>query len=178
MVETTLGSLAPTDAGRDAIHIAVMPVMAAQILMPGDHIGFFLGSVIEVIAVNRMVKGLGIVDPFLTAPVQVGERFLMVLYPRTITGLTHVWTHPDIPSPAPRNITDAAFAQQVLTRFGNRVGWSYDNTVERLTDYAESGFQDFSNDEGIELDESVWDALEAITGMRCVHRTNYFSCAC
>jgi hypothetical protein len=80
------------DRRRDAIHIAVAPVTAAEVLRPGQHVGLVRPGDLE--AVGPCDKPLGIVDPFLPGPVEPGQRFWLFLYPNTITGLRHVWTHP------------------------------------------------------------------------------------
>lgn len=77
---------------RDAIHIAVAPVMAAEQLTPGQHVGFVDRTKAMVGTNTRQL--LGIVDPFLPGPVSEGTRFYLCLYPRTITGLRHDWNHP------------------------------------------------------------------------------------
>jgi len=75
---------------RDAIHIAVAPVKAAQQLTPGEHVGL-----VGINTVAPCDKNIGIVDPFLTRIVEPDERFYLFLYPTTITSLRHVWVHPD-----------------------------------------------------------------------------------
>lgn len=77
---------------RDAIHIAVAPVTAAVRLMPGQHVGLVEAQSAEL--VGPCAANIGIVDPFLPEPVEPGQRFWLFLYPGTITGLRHVWTHP------------------------------------------------------------------------------------
>jgi hypothetical protein len=71
-----LGKLVEGDPGRDAIHIAVLPMLALAEMQPGQHTTH------------------GVVDPFLTEPVQPGQRYWLFLWPGSITSLRHVWEHP------------------------------------------------------------------------------------
>jgi len=80
------------DRRRDAIHIAVAPVTAVERLSPGQHVGLVREDDPEL--VGPCDRTIGVVDPFLTAEVEPGRRFWLFLFPGTITGLRHVWTHP------------------------------------------------------------------------------------
>lgn len=102
--QTTLGVLLDATAQRDAIHIAVAPVIAAHILSPGEHVGFISGEAEDRDKVGRTTPKLGIVDPFLQTAVMPGQRFWLFLYPQTITSLRHNWTHPAFAAadPGPR----------------------------------------------------------------------------
>jgi hypothetical protein len=77
---------------RDAIHIAVAPVTAAERLAPGQHVGLIEPGNLELVGPSG--TSIGVVDPFLTNDVEPGQRFWLLLYPGTITGLRHVWSHP------------------------------------------------------------------------------------
>jgi len=103
----TVGKLLDATVGRDAIHFALAPVVAEERLRPGQHIGFAReGDTTYVVAATNddmpprttagmpRVAALGIVDPFLPESVSPGQRFWMFLFPNTITGLRHVWSHP------------------------------------------------------------------------------------
>lgn len=100
MSELPLGKIIDGEQQRDAIHIAVAPVIAACSLSPGQHVGFVEGSIEQVEAIAdgprspQNKPAIGIVDPFLTVRVMTGDRFWMFLYPQTITSLRHDWTHP------------------------------------------------------------------------------------
>ncbi len=90
-----LGHPPEPDARRDAVHIAVAPVVAAHRLRPGDHVGFFPhGEYGEKRLVGYGFPKIGVVDPFLTSEVEEGQSFWMFLFPGTVTSLRHVWTHP------------------------------------------------------------------------------------
>lgn len=88
----TLGTIIGPHEKRDAIHLAVIPIMAPDEISPGQHVdreGYLTNKYSE--------RAVGIVDPFLKNPVNAGEWFWVVLYPRQITSLRHVWSHPAFP---------------------------------------------------------------------------------
>lgn len=91
----SLGKLIDENAKRDAIHIAVAPVVATERLSPGQSIGLVGHGNTQVRASN---VGQGIVDPFLSGAIFPGDRFYMWLTPNTITSLRHQWTHPNFDS--------------------------------------------------------------------------------
>lgn len=64
---------------------------AGEILEPGAHVGVNNGVALS----DGTLKSVGIVDPFLKKPVKKGQIFWLIIYPRTITSLKHVWEHPD-----------------------------------------------------------------------------------
>lgn len=92
----SLGTIIKETEKRDAIHLAVEPVIAGDRLLPGDHILLDPNNGKAFRA--PLNQGLGIVDPFLGQVIQPGERFWLVVYPRQITSLRHVWEHPAFPA--------------------------------------------------------------------------------
>ena len=91
-----LGHMPAADARRDAVHVAVAPVVAVELLLPGEHIGLYEDG-----RAGSAAKHIGVVDPFRRQEVQPGERFWLFLYPGTVTSLRHVWTHPAFKTRAP-----------------------------------------------------------------------------
>lgn len=89
-----LGEQPSADAKRDAIHIAVIPLEAGEQLYPGCEVGVLSDG-----RASRNMPAIGIVDPFIGGfkSIEKGQRAWVLLYPKTITGLRHVWHHPDIP---------------------------------------------------------------------------------
>jgi hypothetical protein len=87
-----LGKLCDDNDRRDAVHVAVAPVIAAENLQWAQHVK--LNAKGEAVAAYSEDDSIGLVDPWLTDHVRPGERFWLFLKPGTITGLRHVWTHP------------------------------------------------------------------------------------
>lgn len=92
----TLGTIIDDRAARGAIHIAVQPSIAGERLYPGDEVCYVNGKS------THEGKMVGIVDPFLKDTVRVGQRFWLLVFPRKITSLRHVWEHPDFPEEEPK----------------------------------------------------------------------------
>lgn len=90
------------DRRRDAVHVAVAPVTAAEPLRPGQRVGFTPADQTEVVGAVEPGRAVGLVDPYLTDDVRPGQRFWLFLYPNTVTSLRHVWTHPAFAPKVPR----------------------------------------------------------------------------
>lgn len=92
--EAKLGTIPTGDEGRDAVHTAIVPVRAAERLMRGTPVKLTPdGKALPCLA----REAIGVVDPFRAdgeRAVPEGDWFWLCMYPKTITGLRHVWDHP------------------------------------------------------------------------------------
>jgi hypothetical protein len=132
-----IGKKLEAEAHRDAIHIAVAPVIAGVRLHPGQPIGFEKDG-----RVGRAKKLVGIVDPYLTEPVYEDERFYMFLFPNTITGLRHEWSHPafDGQPEAPKVISQTDHKQKSrewLDGHANSMGLTLEAMLDHAQDWIE-----------------------------------------
>ena len=95
---------------RDAIHVAVAPVVAGEDLDVAMCVDVENG-----VAVRAFVgEGVGVVDPYLMANVKKGQRFWLFLYPGTAQGLRHSWTHPAFAAKAPLTVEEIQKALQQI----------------------------------------------------------------
>lgn len=156
-----LGKLITTPQQRDAVHVAIAPVIADEDVSPGQHVGF--------VAKNRVSpaaeKLIGIIDPFLDDNVPADLHCWLVMYPDTITGLRHEWSHPEFEDTAHsvayvRNAADLCGItyEQLLTDCRNYItgdGWHINmGSNEMYKDVVWSEFWlHFTNITGIETDE-------------------------
>lgn len=87
METNQLGQKLERYIGKDAIHIAMISVKAVCRLYPGQKV--------DRDGLPTFISPVGIVDPFLSSFVEPEEYFWLCLFPKSITGMRHVWTHPD-----------------------------------------------------------------------------------
>lgn len=87
----------PEELGvKDAIHVAIVSVRAAQLLQPGQRCT--MNEFNEAVA---HPKGEGVVDPFLRHAVTRGENFQFLLDQTEVPNVRHMWDHPKISFAAP-----------------------------------------------------------------------------
>lgn len=160
----TLGMIHQHDEKRDAIHLGVEPVEAGEQLAVGAIIGIKDGKAYQSTKRNG-IKALGIVDPFLESKVLPGQRFWLVVMPRQITSLRHVWEHPDFPDSretshvvvAPKAWDDLSDAERKThVSIGTELGkaWEFmENYAEELSDYEGDITAEQLFDQGLEAIE-------------------------
>lgn len=198
----TLGTIIDENQKRDAIHVAVEPVVAGEKLQPGDHVTITDGLAYE----TAPGAGLGIVDPFLCLRVKKGERFWLLIYPRKITSLRHVWSHPSFPEeqllqakseerPPQAQADDAktkARSEEWLREFCSNSGNcpKYEDVMKAVTNYgsdSKDGYYRYENDGEYlffggqdasgDIPDEFWDHVEIVTG-KSYPRAKYFACSC
>lgn len=174
----TLGMIIGPNEARDAIHLAVEPVIAGEVLLPGDDVGLIDGK-----AYSCGGKHVGIVDPFLKAPVYPGQRFWLVVYPRTITSLRHVWEHPDFPASPDLKVPEIREeSEQWLRDYADSIDETFNSLMTAAQNYLEYGeyFNRGEKFEGIYLPSEFWYHYQTYTG-KVVHpdyQHSFFSCSC
>lgn len=176
---------------RDAIHIAVMPVIAHAELSVGEDIGYSNGK-------TTSNNPIGIVDPFLKETVEEGEMFYMFLYPNSITSLKHLWTHPNVNDEIVETVAPTKKESEIWLRNfidqGDCPG--YDvliAAVEGKDIHTVKGYEDvdwagysidheyfhFSGlDAHSEIPEEFWVHMENVTGKKIKYKPASFSCSC
>lgn len=175
----TLGTII-TNGGRDAIHLAVEPVIAGEFIRVGQDIGIINGK-----AYAKAEKKLGIADPFLKNDIQPDEMFWLVVYPRKITSLRHVWEHPEFDKETTNDQSDLSEkkkSEQWIRDFAQNIPLDYHTLMEGADDYLKSGeYLSFGGLlEGGYVPDEFWDHYETVTGKTVPidDRGSFFSCSC
>lgn len=179
----TLGTLITANEKRDAIHLAVENVVAKQLLLAGEHVtadGHRVGA--------SHPHAVGIVDPFLTDPVEEGQRFWLVIYPRQIHSLRHVWTHPAFPDApevkAVKPLSTGAASEQWLIDWCSKHDCPSWSTVRYTIEGhgAVQGHPDYlhfiGHDAHAAIPPEFWVHVENVLGYRLAGKPSFFSCSC
>lgn len=200
MKDVRLGQLCDTEDKRDAIHIAVAPVVCVKEVWPGQALALLMPGDNETVKPARNDKEtIGIVDPFLKDPVTAGVRFWMCLKPYTITGLRHEWTHPQFSPERPadlhervRQVTDALLgsSEKWLRGFAAKYDLDYSDMIETAKNpNTKTGDNFFTSgaqingweDTDPEEQDAFWMHLERLTGRTFDHEHREkieWSCSC
>jgi len=183
----TLGMIHEREEKRDAIHLAVIPAVAGESLWPGTDVVMRGG----VARCCTRAEGVGIVDPFLPAQqVDKGQRFWLIIYPRKITSLRHVWSHPAFPDELPVETpkaeqADARQAAEAWMRvLAENMGLSYGALLGHAESWLETEDYVVQKDAETWRDEfdaeGFWPRYELVTGKVVPerYRVAFFSCSC
>jgi hypothetical protein len=183
-----LGKFLKDDEGeRDAVHVAVIPVWAGEELSRGEIVHFVGGKIDTVMRCDTGEAAIGIIDPFLaTMTVPKGKRVWLFLYPNTVTGMKHHWSHPVVDGQAAtrdamRRLGVVTDSEKWLKTLAAEQGVSYDSLVDAFSQkHGEICFgQDIDYDKiGSEM---FWEHMEDVTGKKFdeSHRESVtYRCAC
>lgn len=187
----TLGMIHQHDEKRDAIHLGVEPVLAGETLYPSQHIGLIDGKAYS--SEYRDIKLLGIVDPFLTKPIKEGQKFWLVVYPRQITSLRHVWEHPNFPDSREtghvekENSHERSEAEIWLRGYADDLDINFDELISYGVANAQrrpGSWEDYLCDggklEGESTSNEFWEQLSVYMDIKIPeeNKTNFFTCSC
>jgi hypothetical protein len=180
----TLGTIIGDGEKRDAIHLAVENVVAGERLSPGEHINLRDGKAYA----TAGGKNVGIVDPFLQCHVNAGDRFWLVVYPRQIKSLRHVWEHPDFPASVETQVqvvaSPEAESKAWIETFATELDQTYSRLMEAARKWIEESDWTYDNSETYkEVDYAKWPIFwkhfEIVTGQKVVnHDDTFFTCSC
>lgn len=186
----TMGSILPDDVGgRDAVHVAVISAIAGSNLYPGRDIGLLSihAETGECIASDGDgVDKIGIVDPFLKTSVKPNQRFWLYLYPRTITGLSHHWSHPAFPDAKPRALyappAQKLASEQYIDNLARPFGFTGERMIEAAKEWVanQEYWCDGGTFEGSRVPDEFWTHFERATGTSVDHdkKQSFFTCSC
>ena len=194
----TLGTII-TDGGRDAIHLAVEPVVAGEKIWPGQDIGLKDGRAYNQASIHG-IKYLGIADPFLKEAIMPEQKFWLIVYPRQITSLRHVWEHPDFVATEEKidsgevvfkaavtiqtsGKTPQQISEEWLRAYADEIDESYENLMSVADSHQGGGnYPDYiiqgGRFEGESTPDEFWEHYALVRGVKNPVRSSFFSCSC
>lgn len=187
-LDTVGKKLVRGDERRDAVHFAVAPVQPAkgQFLRPGERVLLAPGSADTVVSWDYDGEPVGIIDPFLDGYVTDKDRCWLFLFPSTITGLRHEWTHPAFPNQsgaadAQQSEPALAYSERWLRGFAEKYRGDYEEMIAGVADGSGAFFGRDLEYSDFRSNSEFWRHVSIVTGKQFteMHMENTsFRCAC
>jgi hypothetical protein len=188
-----LGKKNPPRMERDAIHIAVVQMVCGEDYMSaGDHVFIMPGTTDTIMSKDKCYGDhgqIGVIDPFITEfGMKKGDRVWVFLYPNTVTGLRHEWSHPAFAEAERLAGPNVSESELWLRKFAAEWGFDYENMLD-VGINPESGWG-YITAQGVDLHsvgelgedhDLFWHHLEIMTGKKYdeFHRGKVgWSCSC
>ena len=175
--------------GRDAVHFAVAPVIAKGFLRAAERVKLVPGTTDTVMAWNYDDEPpVGIIDPFLDCHyVTDGDRCWLFLFPSTITGLRHEWTHPAFPAAqqplavAQQDVSSVLYSERWLRGFAEKYQGDYAKMIAGVVAGKGAFFGDDLEYSDFQPGSEFWKHVSIVSGKTFTdeHMENTsFRCAC
>lgn len=190
--EAKLGTIPGGNEGRDAVHVAIIPVQAAQLLTPGLYVKLNAENKAE----PSTSEAVGIVDPFLgVGCLNKDEWFWLCLFPKSVTSLRHVWEHPAFPltnavptSTSPR-ADEKAKSKEWITNYvrshcpywESKMDYGYSEFIDRVKENREIFYygSDCHSLSDVEDANELFYHLSVVLGIRInAEYFEWFNCSC
>ncbi len=170
---------------KDAIHVAIMPVVAAENIPAGAHIGLSNDG-----KACRGTTHLGVADPFLKTKILAGDTFWMFMYPNTVANLRHDWDHPALAKiekikQKEKSITSREWLESYALRnvYGD-TSYSASEAYEALINQVKGGDLTFYGQDchglgDVPDSEELFEHLSAVLNREIgPENFSYFGCSC
>lgn len=164
------------EAKRDAVHVAVAPVVPNEDMQPGTKVVFLKsGDTVNVRKAEKDELPVGVIDPFKLNRAMKGWHCWMLLMPRSIVGLRHEWQHPAF------NGTTEDQSEAWLRALAAKYEYTYEKLVSEAVSGDGSFFGTDIDYEDFFADADFWHHIETVSGEKLSkqHRENAsYRCAC
>lgn len=172
-----LGEYPKTNDDRDAVHIAIIPMIAGEALQPGDRVRKVDGEIFK-----TDDAPIGIVDPFLSGEIRRGKRVWLCLFPNQVIGMRHHWKHAAfIPKEESelwlRNFCNDNGSIDFATLIGELNNDIFEDK-QFSSDMDEDTWSFYGIDASGNIPEEFWLHAENYLGKTFYYRPKYFSCSC
>lgn len=170
---TELGKLITNEyESRDAVHFAIIPVEAGELIYPAALVGVQKG-----IAYMHSAKKVGIADPFLKTQINKGDRFWLMMLPNTTTSIRHTWAHPAFDADVTSSqSTYNALAIDFMTEFVSKYEISIDDVLTKHPREWNARGDDANNE--FKENWQFWQYYTQVTGNHVDLHDFHISCWC